>query len=196
MLPDRYGTVLTLKRLSIASPQLPYPYKAGRIPGSLYELVKALRNAPVGSWLSVNLAALPGSTLAAKQSSTARAARRLFYPIQTQIKGSRLFVRRAPIPVSCPAPPNDFKRRPVFSEPLSGFGGHIPHRLSARRELGVNRSKSRATWRKRLSPGEAGFGHPALGSRTKPRSATGVTTCTRMLCCARLRPQPAWCCVA
>jgi hypothetical protein len=122
MLPDRYGTVLTLMRLSIASPQLPYPYKAGRMPGSLYELVKALRNAPVGSWLSVNLAALPGSTLAAKQSSTARAARRLFYPIQTQIKGSRLFVRRVPNPGYYPARPIDCKRRPIFSESLSDFG--------------------------------------------------------------------------
>jgi hypothetical protein len=41
------------------------------MPTSLYELVKALRYAPLGSWLSVNLAALPGSTPAAKQSSTA-----------------------------------------------------------------------------------------------------------------------------
>jgi hypothetical protein len=76
------------------------------MPGSLYELIKALLHAPVGSWLSVNLAALPGSTPAAKQSSTARAARRQFNPVQTRIKGSRLFVRRLPDPKSYPPPPH------------------------------------------------------------------------------------------
>jgi hypothetical protein len=116
-----HAWVLTCMKISIASPQLPYPYKAGRMPGSLYELVKALRSAPVGFWLSVNLAALPGSTPAAKQSSTARVARRQFHPIETQIKGSRLFVRRVPDPGSCQASANNFKRRPVSVEPLSAF---------------------------------------------------------------------------
>jgi hypothetical protein len=108
--------------IPIASPQLPYPYKAVRIPTrSLYELLKALRNAPVGYWLSVNLGALPGSTPTAKQSSTARAARRQFNPIQTQIKGSRLFVRRLTDPRSYPSPPSDFEERSAPFEPLSGF---------------------------------------------------------------------------
>jgi hypothetical protein len=118
---DRLMTVFTLMNLSIASTQLPYPYKAGRMPWSLHELVKALRNAPVGFWLSVNLGALPGSTPAAKQSSTARAARRQCKPIQTQIKGSRLFIRREPSPRSRPAPPTNFKKRPASFEPLLGF---------------------------------------------------------------------------
>jgi hypothetical protein len=102
---DQLMRVLTFMSISIASPQLPRPYKAGRMPWSLYELVKALRTAPVGSWLSVKLAALPGSTPAAKQSSTARTARRQFNPIQTQMKGSRLFVRRLPDLGSCPGWP-------------------------------------------------------------------------------------------
>jgi hypothetical protein len=116
---DLLARVFTCMHVSIASPQLPYPYKAGRMPWSLYELVKALRNAPVGSWLSVNLAALPGSTPAAKQSSTARAARRQFNPIQTQMKGSRLFVRRLPDPESGPAP-SDCKKRHASFKPLAG----------------------------------------------------------------------------
>jgi hypothetical protein len=83
---DRLATVLTSMHISIASPRLPCPYKAGRM--SLYELVKSLRNVPVGAWLSVNLAVLQGSTPSAKQSPTVRTTRRQFNAIQTQAHGS------------------------------------------------------------------------------------------------------------
>jgi hypothetical protein len=119
--PDRFPTVFTFMHRTTASPRLPHRYKAGRMPArSLYELVKALRNAQVGSWLSVNLRALPGSTPAAKQSSTSRTARRQFHPIQTRIKGSWLFVRRVPDPESCQAPHDNSEKRSGSFEPLSG----------------------------------------------------------------------------
>jgi hypothetical protein len=110
-----------------------------------------------------------GSLPAAKQSSTARVARRQFNPIQTQIRGSRLFVRRVPDPGFRPAPRNDFKTRPGSFESLSGFDISSRHRL-----------KSRTSAVEAGGPGEAPFHRPPVGQQgARPAG--------------RFRPQPARC---
>jgi hypothetical protein len=106
-------------KISIAAPQIPYPHRPRRVSPS-FELVTALQCHPQGWWLSVDLDSLTGASTTAKQNSTARALRRHMKPIQTQVEGSRLFVRHVPDPMlPCEAQPPEWSQRPrpVFFRP-------------------------------------------------------------------------------
>jgi hypothetical protein len=82
--------------ISVASPQYPRQYRPRRLPQS-WELIQALATKPIGWWLRVELAAIAGSSLAAKQNTTVRAARRYFKrPVQVMVEDVSLFIRRVP----------------------------------------------------------------------------------------------------
>jgi hypothetical protein len=153
---DRHAAVLTsMMQISVESSQQARPYRKGNISRS-YEVIQALRRNPVGSWLSVDLGALPGPTVTAKQNSVARAARRHFRPIHVHVEGPRLFIRRGHDPMLPPI--NRTKRpRPVFfrKPPLRPGYQRLPNRRAPRAKWPPTTCKTTpGTWLPRLTNSE------------------------------------------
>jgi hypothetical protein len=76
-------------------PQSPYRYRAaGPVVLSDHVLGRVLQTIPIGLWVSADLSAVPGLNRRAKKLAADRAAERFFTPVQSQIEGSRIFIRR------------------------------------------------------------------------------------------------------
>jgi hypothetical protein len=72
-------------------------------------LLSRLRIAPIGFWLSSNLADVEGgSTPTAKQRAVYQAGRQFFGSVEVKIQGDRLLIRRVP------CQPNSLNPRQVF----------------------------------------------------------------------------------
>jgi hypothetical protein len=105
----RSAAVLVINmRISFVSPSSPAPFRirrssylfhrAGKPTLSRNALVARLQTIPVGVWVCADLDAIPGSTPTAKKLAASRAAKRFFTPVQAQVEGSRVFIRRVPEP--------------------------------------------------------------------------------------------------
>jgi hypothetical protein len=111
--------VSTSMRISVAAPQFPRPFRPRKVSQSS-AIVEALRTNPIGWWLAIDLATIPGSTAIDKQNSVARGARRYFKPIHVQVEDQQLFIRRVPDPMlPAMAQPIDWskRQRPAFFRP-------------------------------------------------------------------------------
>jgi hypothetical protein len=107
-------------RLLTGPPQFLGSYRPRQM-SRQYELVQAIRRNPDGSWVSIDLTALPGLTTAAKRNSAVRAAKCYFkQPVQSHVEQQRLYLRIVPDPSVCSiTQPVDRRPRPVFVRPPS-----------------------------------------------------------------------------
>jgi hypothetical protein len=95
-------------QIQLASPSSPAPFRIPRSPYLFHRtgkptlsrnaLVARLQTIPVGVWVCADMDAIPGSTPTAKKLAASRAAKRFFTPVQAQVEGSRMFIRRDPEP--------------------------------------------------------------------------------------------------
>jgi hypothetical protein len=132
--------------IRIAQPQNPLQYGRRKV-SRMFPLIWQLSLNPEGRWLSVDLDDVAGSSTTAKQNSAAQAVRRHFRkPVQVQVEGQHLFIRRIPDPNKpCVAQPIDWSKnglpvhrprvrpnaRPVFYRPGSGQDSQPDRGLSA-----------------------------------------------------------------